>query len=73
MTLIDTDDPSTTDQAQTPLYQCIDPSDDPGRHRRSRRPITHEPPRVLYSEEQRSQMFKQCHSDKPGHWGAGKT
>ena len=73
MTLVDTDKPSSMiDQAQTPLYECMDPSN-PGYHRQSRRPISHEPPRVLYSEEQRSQMFQQCHSDKPGHWGAGKT
>ena len=76
MTLADTDNPSITDAVapttdqQTTLYECIDPSN-PDYHQRSRRPITHEPPRVQYSEEQRSQMFIQCHSNKP--WGAGKT
>jgi hypothetical protein len=75
----DEDDPSVVDadipmtsHHSTPVYECIDPSN-PKRRIRSSRPITHEPPRVRYSEEQRAQMFLQCHSKKPGHWGVGKT
>ena len=75
----DEDDPSVTDAAipasahqSTPVYECIDPSN-PERRIQSHRPIAHELPKVQYCEEQRSQMFIQCHSKKPGHWGAGKT
>ena len=64
ITLSDTDDPSladaavpTADQEQGPTYECLDTSN-PGHRRQSQRPIAHEPPRVHYSEEQQSQMFK---------------
>jgi hypothetical protein len=79
ITLADTDDPSlldavipSPDQDQKIVYECINPSH-PGQRRQSLRPIAHQPPKIQYSEEERSKMFQQCHSKKPGHWGAGKT